>query len=58
MNRRGLSYKLAVNHITDYSDTELKMLKGYVRKSPRNLKKIHTSQLADVPDHMNWWLRG
>lgn len=58
MNRRGLSYKLAVNHMADYSDTEFKMLRGYVRKTPRNQDKIYVSWVTDLPDSMNWWLRG
>ena len=58
MNRRDLSYKLKVNHMTDYSDEEISRMRGYrhTPDSPRG--KPYQPSLKDVPTFYNWRLRG
>ncbi len=60
MNRRNLGYKLAVNHMADYSPEEMKMMRGYRtdKTSPQGDMYVPTMKLKDVPVSMNWWLRG
>lgn len=58
LNRQDLSYKLAVNHMADYSVEDMKVMRG-VRKtfdSPRH--DITLSLKKDVPVSWDWWSRG
>ncbi|XP_052215701.1 digestive cysteine proteinase 1-like isoform X1 [Dreissena polymorpha] len=60
-NRQGLTYRLAVNHLTDLSRAELKMRNGY-RHTPGD----HGAQVFDkskvnrasVPDTIDWRILG
>ena len=60
MNRRDLTYKLAVNHMADYSDDEMKMMRGYRhdKTSPRGLVYMPQHRIEDLPADVDWWLRG
>ena len=60
-NRAGLSYRLAINHLADLNDAEMKMMRG--RKSSRGYngglpfnKTAHN--VRDVPDQIDWRLYG
>lgn len=62
MNRAGLTYKLAVNHLADRSDEEFKAMRGY-RFSQGAAKgaqqfNINDFDLTDIPDEMDWRLYG
>ncbi|KAK7484063.1 hypothetical protein BaRGS_00024675 [Batillaria attramentaria] len=60
-NRAGLSYKMAVNHLADRTESELKMLRGFRRTKgyPGGLP-FNKSEMANVkvPDQMDWRLYG
>lgn len=60
MNRRDLSYKLKVNHMTDYSHEEIKRMRGYrhSKDSPRGETFVSTTKVEKIPSYYNWWLRG
>ena len=60
VNRKSLSYKLAVNHMADYSEKELHMMRGVYKNSnsPRGNLYIPFSSREDVPSSCNWWLKG
>ena len=60
VNRQNLSYKLKVNHMTDFSDSEFKMMRGYRRTqgSPRGELYTPSKSVRDVPEYFNWRLRG
>ena len=59
MNRRNLSFKLAVNHLADLTDAEMKMMRGY-QYNPDTLRdNLYTYTSAkQIPDDVNWWLAG
>jgi len=63
MNRRQLSYKLAVNHLAEHTPGELRHMRGR-RTTPRaqrdntGLINVTSSNNANVPEEMNWRLRG
>jgi hypothetical protein len=54
MNRKGLSYTLAVNHLADRSDEELKMITGKLKSTgkPNNGLPFDMSKYKrkDLPD--------
>ena len=61
-NRAGLSYRLAVNHLADLNDSEMKMMRGRRRSSmgyngglPFNKSAYN---MRDVPDQIDWRLYG
>jgi len=60
INRKNLSYRLAVNHLTDLSTNELKAMRGYraTKDSPRRETYTTSLSMDDVPTYFNWWLRG
>ena len=65
MNRKGLSYRLKVNHFADHSPSELRRLRGRRTSKPgdknrKNNGKPFVSKVKpqDVPSEMNWRLRG
>ena len=60
-NRAGLSYRLAINHLADLNDAEMKMMRG--RKSSLGYngglpfdKTAHN--IRDIPDQIDWRLYG
>lgn len=59
MSGRKSTYTVALNHLADFSDAEMKRMRGY-RNTGINSKFVYTSEtsLDDIPDYMNWWLRG
>lgn len=59
-NRQNLSYKLKINHMTDYSDGEIKKMRGYrhTKNSPRGETFVSKTRFEDVPNYFNWRLRG
>ena len=58
MNRRNLTYKLAVNHMADYSVIDFRTLRGVIKNgdSPRN--NIPQTSIKSLPPSWNWWLEG
>jgi len=65
MNRKKLSYTLAVNHFADHSPSELRRLRGRSKPKPgqqahENNGKAFVSKVnvKDLPAEMNWRLRG
>lgn len=59
MSGRKSTYTVALNHLADFSDAEMKRMRGY-RNTGIKSKFVYTSEtsLDDIPDYMNWWLRG
>ena len=60
-NRAGLSYQLAINHLADLNDAEMRMMRG--RRVSRGYngglpfdKAAHS--IRDVPDQIDWRLYG
>lgn len=53
------TYTVALNHLADLSDQEMKRMRGY-RNTGLNSKFEYKSSVSvsDIPDYMNWWLRG
>lgn len=66
MNRKGLSYRLKVNHFADHSPSELRRLRGRKvnkklgQKEIKSTAKKFVSKMKpqDIPSEMNWRLRG
>lgn len=65
MNRKRLTYRLAVNHFADHSPSELRRLRGRLSGSNNkkhiksNAKKfISAVNVKDLPTQINWRLRG
>ena len=57
-NRQLKPYKLAVNHLVDLSDQELKKLRGY-QNTGFNSKFVYDGHnVKDFPISVNWWLKG
>jgi len=60
-NRAALTYRLAVNHLADLDDSEIRLMRGrkytpgYNGGLPFN-KSAHN--IRDVPDHIDWRLYG
>ncbi|EDO41322.1 predicted protein [Nematostella vectensis] len=60
-NRRHAGYYLAMNHLGDRSDKELRVLRGrrYTKGYNGGLPyKPDMASINDVPDEMNWVIRG
>jgi len=61
-NRRGLSYRLAINHLADRSDDELKVLRGRLRSTGSNgalpSPKYEKKDVKDLPSYFDWRLYG
>ena len=60
-NRAGLSYRLAVNHLADLNDAEMRMMRGLMHSKGYNgglpfNKAAHN--MRDVPDQIDWRLYG
>jgi hypothetical protein len=64
INRKGLSYRLAINHLADKSDDELKALNGRLRTSknnkPNNGLPFDMSKYKNkaLPDSFDWRIYG
>ena len=60
LNRKGLSYSLKLNHLSDLSDDEMKSMRGYrhTKDAPRGEVYIGRTAPSDLPTYMNWRLRG
>ena len=58
MNRQNLTYKLAVNHMADYSEVDFRVLRGVkkTRDSPR--QDILLISSINLPQSWNWRLQG
>lgn len=64
-NRQGLSFTMAVNHLADRSDLELKALRGkrYTpgynggQAFPYNIESL-TQLSATLPDNFDWRIMG
>ncbi|XP_078671018.1 digestive cysteine proteinase 1-like [Branchiostoma floridae x Branchiostoma belcheri] len=60
-NRANLGYTLAINHLADRTDDELKMMRGRTYSpEPNNGLPFDEEEfeVTDVPDHINWAIRG
>lgn len=60
-NRESLGFSLAVNHLADRSEDEMRMMRGRQRSTGYNgALPFDRSQYdeKDVPDHIDWRLRG
>ncbi|XP_005105873.1 digestive cysteine proteinase 1 [Aplysia californica] len=60
-NRAGLSYTLAVNHMADRTESEMKVMRGFrYSHGPRGGKTFSMLQIPrnDVPDQWDWRLQG
>lgn len=61
VNRAGLTYKLAANHLADQTEHEVRMLRGKLRSSgPNRGQPFHytANDLEKIPDQMDWRLYG
>ena len=60
INRKSLTYSLAVNHLTDLSDDELKIMRGYrPRKGPKGGIEFTSDVSVDAtPDTWDWRILG
>ncbi|XP_041358235.1 digestive cysteine proteinase 2-like isoform X2 [Gigantopelta aegis] len=59
-NRAGLTFTLAVNHLADRSEGEMRLMRGYTYTPnhgglPFDMSKYN---LSDVPDQLDWRLYG
>ena len=62
MNRKGLTYRLAVNHLADKTDEELQVITGKLRTKPNtknnglpfDMSKYNTK----LPDSFDWRIYG
>ena len=59
-NRRNLTYKVKVNHMSDLSDKEILRMRGYrtSKNSPRGELYTPKTNVEEMPDYYNWRLRG
>ena len=60
-NRAALSYRLAVNHLADFDDTEMRMMRGRKHSTGYNggLPFNKTAyNVRDLPDQIDWRLYG
>jgi len=57
-NRKKLTYSLGVNHLTDRSDDELKIMRGYRPSKDPKGGEFFTSDVTDVPQEWDWRLQG
>uniref|UniRef100_A0A0L8FHZ9 Cathepsin propeptide inhibitor domain-containing protein n=1 Tax=Octopus bimaculoides TaxID=37653 RepID=A0A0L8FHZ9_OCTBM len=60
-NRAGLKYTLAVNHLADYSEAELKVLRGYKSSGQKNNGLPFDESLinnSSIPTTKDWRLEG
>jgi len=61
-NRRGLTYRLAINHLADRSDDELKVLRGRLRSQGSNgalpFPKYEKKDIEGLPKFFDWRLYG
>ena len=59
-NRQSLTYSLAVNHLTDLSNDELKMMRGYrPSKGPKGGIEFRSDISVDAtPDTWDWRIQG
>ncbi|ESP01269.1 hypothetical protein LOTGIDRAFT_111926, partial [Lottia gigantea] len=59
-NRAGLSFNLAVNHLADRSNYELKAMNGYrySKGSHGGLAFDTTNMETDIPENLDWRLMG
>jgi len=60
INRKGLSFKLAINHLADKSNEELKILRGKLKSSQKNNGlPFDKSQFSkSLPESFDWRLYG
>ena len=62
MNRRNADFRLGINHLTDYTDQELKQLRGRLQSPNLEFnggRPFHSSLTSDqVPDQHDWRLYG
>ena len=60
-NRQHLSYKLAANHLTDLTDSEMAMLRGKLKTTGYNGGapfEYTQEEVASTPDALDWRLYG
>jgi len=62
-NRQGLTYKLAMNHLADQSDKELRTLRGRIHDPKVKFNggeefKYNKQELNSIPDTLDWRLYG
>ena len=59
-NRKALTYSLAVNHMTDFSNDELKMMRGYRHTKGAKGGIEFTSDISVdlTPNTWDWRIRG
>ena len=62
MNRRKLSYKLAINHLADKTQAELTVLRGHTpSKGGDNGGSLYDpskAKIQDLPEQIDWRLYG
>ena len=60
MNRKNKKYQLKINHMSDFSTGELKMLRGRLRSSGYNGGQVFKQRNADahIPEYHDWRLFG
>ena len=59
-NRRALTYSLAINHLTDLSDDELKVMRGYrhTKGAKGGIEFTSDVDVSLIPDTLDWRLQG
>lgn len=58
VNRQNRNYKLAVNHMADYSEKELRRMRGVFKTPDSPRGKLYPAHIDALPDSFNWWRTG
>ena len=58
MNRQHLTYKLAVNHMADYSEVDFRTLRGVIKTSDSLRQDVVQKSKKSLPLQLDWRLQG
>jgi hypothetical protein len=59
MNRQNLTYKLAVNHMADYSEVDFRALRGVLKTKSDSLRQdVLQKSRKSLPLQWDWRLQG
>ncbi|CAI8034430.1 Counting factor associated protein D [Geodia barretti] len=58
MNRQNLTYKLAVNHMADYSEVDFRTLRGVIKTSDSLRQDVVQKSKKSLPLQWDWRLQG
>ena len=59
MGNKRSTFTVALNHLADLSDAEMKRMRGY-KNTGINSELVYASSVSadDIPNYVNWWLKG